>query len=78
MLLSLDKPSNTNTTVDGCDVGCAAGIEGVNCSGGAGVNAERDKSWLQGLLQPLLCQIFQRFLLEGDAENRELLFTVHI
>lgn len=76
VLLNLDKPSTTNAAIDGGDVGVFAEVQRVNSSGSVGVNAPEGKSWLRELLQPLLCQLFQRFLLEGDQENRELLLKV--
>lgn len=33
-------------------------------------------AWLPELLQPLICQVFQRFVLEGDEENRKILHQV--
>lgn len=33
-------------------------------------------SWLKAVLRTLLCQVFQRFALEGDEEIRQLLHEV--
>lgn len=83
ILLSLDTFTATTNglqatlTGSGVGVNVVAGVDGVVTSGSVGVNDEEGtKSWLSGLLQSLLCQIFQRFLLEGDQENRELLHKV--
>ena len=43
-----------------------------------GVMSKSSEAWLSVLLQPLLCQIFQRFLLEGGQENRKLLYQVSV
>ena len=74
LFIILGFDSATNATLVGGDV--LDGAPGANCGGDIGVKGEAGRSWLQGLLQPLMCQVFQRFLLEGDQENRELLHEV--
>ena len=42
-----------------------------------GVSDPSHLNWLQGsFLQSALCQVFQRFALEGDEENRRLVHKV--
>ena len=44
-----------------------------------GVPSPVQLDWLKGpFLQNALCQVFQRFALEGDEENRTLVHKVHI
>lgn len=49
--------------------------QGVGVVSGAGGQLD----WLKGsFLQSALCQVFQRFALEGDEENRILVHKVHL
>jgi len=62
-LLTLDKKEATSS---------GSSSDPVQSGSGEG----EGKAWLVHLLQPFLCQIFQRFLLEGKQENRKLLQEV--
>lgn len=70
LLILLDLNDSRSPSANDMVTVASSNNQEVEVQGGGG--------WLRMVLQSLLCQLFQRFALEGEEDNRQLLHKVGV